>query len=116
MHLFISPLDLMIYIMRCYDVYVIFVLPASIYIITFVSQEVVRCLLALGAEVNKGNEHGDTALHISALHKSPGRVKVLIEHGAFLDRTNKSGTVLLTVDFNISIYNIKHHLVSAHLL
>jgi len=54
--------------------------------------DVVRTLLAHGADVNARDADGDTALHCAALQNFPAVIDVLLEHGAMPNAKNKEGS------------------------
>ena len=50
------------------------------------AREAVPMLLRMGADVDGANEYGVTALHMAVLNQDRDMVKLLVEHGANLDR------------------------------
>jgi ankyrin repeat protein len=71
----------------------------------FENDEIILLLLSHGAEINKENEHGETALHlavdiaIDGTHQTGGNpgdeptsyIKILLDHGADINHKNKKG-------------------------
>ncbi|CAJ1440606.1 unnamed protein product [Effrenium voratum] len=55
------------------------------------SPDVVRCLLAARADMNKANSEGWTPLHIAALRGNLTNVRCLLEAGAEKSRVNREG-------------------------
>ena len=53
--------------------------------------DVVRCLLDKGADVNKQNRRGWTALHWASLNNHTDVMRMLLQHGARKDIKNESG-------------------------
>ena len=52
-------------------------------------------LLGVGVTVNLTNDRGDTLLILSAYHRQPGAVDLLLERGADVDRVNDNGQTAL---------------------
>ena len=53
--------------------------------------EAVETVLALGGQVNAGNDAGDTALHAAASHGMNAVIELLTDRGAALDAENRRG-------------------------
>ncbi len=53
--------------------------------------EAVETVLALGGQVNGGNDAGDTALHAAASHGMNAVIELLTDRGAALDAENRRG-------------------------
>ena len=55
--------------------------------------EIVKYILDKGADVNKQNDNGDTALHIAAKNDNVEIIELLIKNKAALDIPNKEGVI-----------------------
>lgn len=58
-------------------------------------EEIVNLLLEYGADVNKTNEQGSTALHWACLNGHPGIVQLLLDKGATPKICNEAGRTAL---------------------
>ncbi|KAJ3394178.1 Ankyrin repeat and death domain-containing protein 1A [Entophlyctis sp. JEL0112] len=58
---------------------------------------ILECLLDLGAEVNRLDDNGSSALHIAAAFASPTEINILVNHGANLEIKNSQGSTPLLV-------------------
>jgi uncharacterized protein len=59
--------------------------------------EVIRMCLAHGADINAGNELGDTAMHGAAVRGADEIIRFLASHGAIVDAKNHQGRTPLDV-------------------
>ena len=59
------------------------------------SPDVIKQLIARGANINSKNKYGDTALIIAAEHKNPDILRLLIDEGADIDSRNNNGDTAL---------------------
>ncbi|CAG9821966.1 unnamed protein product [Phaedon cochleariae] len=83
-------------------------------IIIFPKENVVRCLLECGANVNARNDLGFTPLHISTIpyNHSEWLVKLLLQFGAHIDQPNLAGKRPLDAIIDINL----HHQSDIHIL
>ena len=62
--------------------------------------DVVRYLLANGADVDKQGRSGSTALHMASLLNNTDLISVLLQHGASRDIKNKYGRTPIDIARN----------------
>ncbi|KAF7273235.1 protein fem-1 homolog CG6966 isoform X2 [Rhynchophorus ferrugineus] len=65
----------------------------------FPSFHLVKALLTIGADPKVEDDEGNTPLHVAALAQpcQPQVIRELLEHGAHLDQTNKSGSTFFSL-------------------
>jgi len=65
------------------------------------AEECVRLCLERGADINAGNDNGQTALHIAAAQRDASFIRFLVAHGARLDVKDKQGHTPLDVAMGV---------------